>query len=328
MVGVGLGLALACGGAAEGPPGIPPIQPIQPIPPDPEPVGGDAGGPPALLQPIQDGGRCAFTRSDDGSVLAAVDGECSAWTLSVNPKDASDVVFAIGPRVARTRGALPALPAGDLDGLGFDASGALIALVDRHVDPERDDDAEKAWVTVDGARVDVDYEISQMFSVVLCEAHRIEGDRWTRAAGPAVTQLFEGMWRPYCSGLASFASRVEPGQGRFEVKEVGEVSDALAVHARGDDLVSMHEVVGHPLAVGGIWFEGLLLNTPLVRRDGEGWKPLEGLDEPGTPLGVEVRGSWLLACTPGASHLYDASRDHARVWTGPAPCPTFWPVAP
>ncbi|MCB9693092.1 MAG: hypothetical protein H6736_14880 [Alphaproteobacteria bacterium] len=282
---------------------------------------------PSLLHPEEADGSCRIVRIPDGSALTVFPVPCErTWSVTADPKDPSDAIVTLGDHPPR-RGdaALPALP-GEVDAVGFDADGGIVALSRVGVDATLDEAAQKAWIEVDGARHDLDYDMASMYGVVICEVLRLEDGAWKREGERQPRQLFEGMSTPWCDAVGpTLAPTTYPGNDRMDVQvdETFEAPDDLK--PLGEPEAAWAGLPGLEAAVAGLYFEGFRLNTPIAVRTDGAWRALPGTEKAGEPLNVVRRGDLLLACTPERAWVFDAADGFREIWSGPTPCPAFWP---
>ena len=78
------------------------------------------------------------------------------------------------------------------------------------------------------------------------------------------------------------------------------------------------------LAVWVEWLEGEFTRSPAFIWIDEGWKVLEGLEEPGLPLSITPMGQYFLAYTANYAGVYEAVSGK-RIWSHDGPCPVTWP---
>jgi hypothetical protein len=338
-------LAMACGGLTKGPPQTrttPAAAPAQqgvdvpveavPVPPLPDemPVVSRARPAPPLAQPVDENGRCVVKNLATDQPIATFLQPCGRWSISAHPKRPTDVVVAIDGQPARHGGkALPRLPEpDDVDFIGYDASGRVVAFTAQLVDPvPKPGKPHVGTVVVDGTPLEV--EIDEMFGSVVCRMYTLEGSTWRKLGKPAPVTLHEGMSSPTCTradGAPELAPVLLPGMDEtmpLEFTELPEPPPGLAALSTPDG-GSTWATVGEGLAVNVVYFEGARLNGPFARETATGWAVLPGL-ESDPSVWMQRREGFLLACADGAAHVYDARAGYKRVWSGTGRCPVFWP---
>jgi hypothetical protein len=285
------------------------------------------------------GKACVVKNLDTEAVLGRFEGKCSTWTVSVNPKDDTDVILTMGrgasTSVLRKGKPLPALDEGSVDAVGFDSKGSVVMYVDQSIDERLKHDRTKkvSYVMAEGERLEVPYEEDRMFGVSLCRYLTWDKDAWKPLAKPAIVELHEGMSSPMCGAVDSspqLTGLQQPGLDEAmpaKTRGLSDVPPALAAipHDENNGWVAVDAL---DLAVGMMWFEGERYQEPVVRRDGEAFVVLEGFGTPrdySRSVQLFLRNDHLLVCTNNEAHLYDRNRDYERVWHGAGGCPVFWP---
>lgn len=282
---------------------------------------------PALLQPVDKDGACEVTELATGRVLVSAPGACGAWTVALSPTDPTQWVITLGdeaPVMTSTAGALPALPSGDLDGLGFDEEGGILAFSMESPEVNFDEEEQRAWLMVQGKQVEVDYDTAQMFNPVVCTPNTLTEGDWL-ALEPEVVQLYEGMYAPYCDGVGGRELEGFLAPGRDYTMPEGAVEEDIPEELRAlskDDFTHWVLFPELSLAVSSYWFEGAHISAPIAHQTDLGWMPLEGV-EADEPVTVYIQDSLILACTPTHAHLYQRF-GYGRVWTAEGVCPAHW----
>lgn len=86
----------------------------------------------------------------------------------------------------------------------------------------------------------------------------------------------------------------------------------------------------HPIAVAGYDFEGMRLQTPVMREVDGSYKPLKGLSKAGMPVSMAQHDGRLLVCASSGpktiAHVYEAAKGYEEVWSHEGQCPVFWPL--
>jgi hypothetical protein len=282
---------------------------------------------PALLQPLDQSGTCEVTELATGKVLARFDGPCEGWTLARSPVS-TEWVMSMGyenKSVTSSAGDLPALPSGELDGVGYSAEGKVLAFSLESPEVQLDEKAEEAWLMVAGERVELDFEMAEMFNAVVCTPYVYEDQAWQAAAEPEVVQLYEGLDVGVCDGAAglNLEGLSSPGRENTVPQDLqdGEVPPQLAALSQ-DDFSDWGFAPSLNLALSRYWFEGEHLTGPFATEDEDGWRSLEGVEQDG-PASLYVTDTQVLVCTSDAAHLYDRL-GMRRIWTSPGACPVFW----
>lgn len=330
-------IVLACGGLGQLENDRPPASPLE-LSTEPGPVLAEPEAPAqteaafVLVVPTTKGERCELARSDSGQVLATFDLPCDRWSGSGDPTRPDDAVFAHNQAgLQRTTGPLPELPDGRLDAVGFSAEGVLHAFVRHSVPPVVSEDRSEAWLSWKGERYAVDPDLADVFEAVLCEPLRLDekGASWVAAGSLVPVSLYEGSTEPFCVHAegAPRIHQVRPGEGRLPIAMDGEVPAVLREMLESDEMLEGVALAEPALALGSYWMEGANLTTPLVASVDGSWQVIEGFDVSGDPVGLELRGRWLIACTRERSAVFDVEAGFAEKWSREGPCPSFWPLA-
>ena len=288
----------------------------------PPPVG------PPLLQPLDNDGACEVTELATGNVLARFEGLCSWWTVSRSPVQPAEWVMSMGfqeTQMASSAGALPGLPVGKLDGVGYSSDGEILAFALEDPEVQLDEESESAWLMLGEERVDLDYEMAQMFNAVVCTPYTLVDGAWVAAAEPEVAQLYEGMYAPYCDGAGGRQLQGFQSPGSDYTMPDGaveeDIPDALQALSQ-DDFTHWALLPELSLAVSSYWFEGAHISAPIAHQTDQGWMPLLGVEEDG-PVTLYFQDTLVLACTPNHAHLYQRF-GYGRVWTNEGVCPVLW----
>jgi hypothetical protein len=285
-------------------------------------VPGDGGCRWQLIDPVQKGKRVR--------TLAELDEKCADYQLSAG--EAGKFLIQMGNGLFETNthtGATRRLPTpgnGQVDGVAFLKGGGIRAYTTEG-EYDEDREAEKAWFTYDGKRIDVEFD-EYVMEWMLCTSWELKGDKWVfhdqKAEGYG-----EGSGAPFCTGGDDENPVVSPtdsgGHGVMLSEDFGDAAEDLPDFMKIEDvtlgLLSIGP--GDGMACHVDWLEGEFYSPPaFLHVEDEGWVPLEGLQEGGN-LNFSVRDDLLLACTHAEGGVYDL-KNGKRIWTSEGSCPAWW----